>query len=94
MKKSNKSEDLNFILNYRNSKEKSHELVDFERIFEKEINHASEFGFKNLKTGKYEISVEKQDELFLNRVEEYLKILPINEESKNMYEKALDFLLL
>ena len=88
MKKADKNEDLNFILNYRNSKEKSRELLDFERIFEKEMNHASEFGFKNLKTGKYEISVEKQDDRFLNRVDEYLKILNIHEESKNMYEEA------
>ena len=72
MKKTTKNEDLNFILSYRQAKEKSRELLEFERVFEKEINHASEFGFKNLKTGKYEISVEKQDDLFLNRVEEYL----------------------
>ena len=88
MKKADKNEDLNFILNYRNSEEKSRELLNFERIFETEIDHACEFGFKNLKTGKYEISVEKQDDLFLNRVDEYLKILPIDEESKNMYEKV------
>lgn len=88
MKKTTKNEDLNFILSYRQAKEKSRELLEFERVFEKEINHASEFGFKNLKTGKYEISVEKQDDLFLNRVEEYLKILSVDEESKNMYEKA------
>lgn len=88
MKKATKNEDLNFIINYRNSKEKSHELLEFEKIFEKEINHACEFGFKNLKTGKYELSIEKQDDLFLNRVDEYLKILSIDEESKNMYEKA------
>ncbi len=88
MKKATKNEDLNFILSYRQAKEKSRELLEFERIFEKEINHACEFGFKNLKTGKYELSIEKQDDLFLNRVDEYLKILSIDEESQNMYKKA------
>ena len=35
MKKATKNEDLNFIINYRNSKEKSRELLEFERVFEK-----------------------------------------------------------
>ena len=39
MKKTTKNEDLNFILSYRQAKEKSRELLEFERVFEKALVH-------------------------------------------------------